>query len=145
MNMLCSSQAAMRFGYFVVRLAWVHLAPFLMASRLLCGAEGLAVGLTRPTLGHPPVKQRWIVLELQQCRSNFLHIRHSDGHGIKASFLVWTSGIGHVSQPLDISIAHMKSHLAHIQHISIIHLPRAGEGNDAPQITSRGVFSVGGI
>jgi hypothetical protein len=55
-----------------------------------------------------------------------------------------TSGIGHVSQPLDISIAHMKSHLAHIQHISIIHLPHAGEGNDAPQITSRGVFSVGG-
>src|SRR5216684_192751 len=85
-----------------------------IASGLLRGAEGLAIGPKRPALSGPTVKQPWIVRELQQRRSNFLRFRHALVHGIKASFLVCTFGISRVLQPLDISMAHMKSHLADV-------------------------------
>src|SRR5712692_2966574 len=105
----------MRFRYFVARWAGVHLVGFLIASRSVRTGEYLAVRLERqPVLNGPLVKQRWIVRELQQRRSNFLRFRHPFVHGIKASFLVCTFGISRVSQPLDISVAHMKSHLADV-------------------------------
>src|SRR5216684_894498 len=131
----------MRLRCFAARWAGVQLVRFLIASRSLRTGEHLAVGLKRqPVLNGPLVKQRWIVCELQQRGSNFLRFRHAFVHGIKASFLVGTSGIGQVSQPPDISIAHMKSHLADIQVISIIYLRGAGEGNDAAQIGFRAIF-----
>src|SRR5437879_5492382 len=114
----------------------------LIANGLLRWTEGLAIGLTRPALCSPPVKQRRVVHELQQGRSNFLCFRHSFVHGIKASFLECTSGIGHVSQPTDVSIAHTKPHLADIQDVSITRLRGSGEGSDAPQISFRAVLSV---
>src|SRR6266849_6377176 len=105
----------MRFKYIVARWTGVHLVRFLTANRSLRMGEHLAVRLKRqPVLNGPLVKQRWIVRELQQRRSNLLRFRHPFVHGIKASFLVCTSGIGHVSQPPDISMAHMKSHLADV-------------------------------
>src|SRR5258707_8947993 len=85
-----------------------------IASGLLRGAEGLAVSPKRPALCSPPVKQPWIVRELQQRRSNFLRFRHTFVHGIKASFFGCTSRISRVSQALDIPMAHMKSHLSDI-------------------------------
>src|SRR5260370_41695305 len=131
----------MRFRYFVAHWAGVHLVGFLIASRSLRTGEHLAVRLKRqPVLNGPLVKQRWTVRELQQRGSNFLRFRHAFVHGIKASFLVCPFGIGNVSKPRDTSIAHMKSHLADIQDISIIHLRGAGDGNDAPQIAFRGIF-----
>ncbi len=135
----------MRFRYFVAHWAGVHLVGFLIVSRSVRTGEHLAVRLERqPVLNGPLVKQRWIVRELQQRGSNFLRFRHAYVHGIKASFLVCTSGIGQISQPPDISIAHMKSHLANIQDISIIHLRGAGEGNDAAQISFCAILSVEG-
>src|SRR5712671_225659 len=74
----CSApvSAATRFRYFVARWAGVHLVCILIASGLLRGAKGLAVGLKRPALSGPLVKQLWIVRELQQRRSNMLGFRH---------------------------------------------------------------------
>src|SRR5207253_5052317 len=107
-----------------------------------CWAEGLAIGLTSPALCSPPVKQRRVIHKLQQGRSNFLRFRHSFVHGIKASFLECTSGIGHVSQPTDISIAHTKPHLVDIQDISMTRLRGASEGRDAAQIGFRAILSI---
>src|SRR5713101_2505471 len=136
----------MRFRYFAARWAGVHLVRFLIASRSLRTGEHLAVRLNRqPVLNGPLVKQRWIVRELQQRGSNFPRFRHAFMHGIKASFLIFTFGIGQVSQPPDISVAHMKSHLADIQDISITHLRGAGEGNDAAQICFRAIFWSDGV
>src|SRR5713226_9587952 len=136
----------MRFRYFVARWAGVHLVCILIASRSLRTGEHLAVRLKRqPVLNGPLVKQRWIVRELQQRGSNFLRFRHAFVHGIKASFLVGTSGIGQVSQPPDISIAHMKPHLADIQEINIMHLRGADEANDAAQIGFRSIFWSDGV
>ncbi len=136
----------MRFRYFVAHWAGVHLVGFLIASRSLRTGEHLAVRLKRqPVLNGPLVEQRWIVRELQQRGSNLLRFRHFFLCRIKASFLVCTFGIGHVSQPRDISMAHMKSRLADVQDISIIHLRGAGEGNDAAQISFRAILSVEGV
>src|SRR5260370_657713 len=136
----------MRFRYFVAHWAGVHLVGFLIVSRSLRTGEHLAVRLERqPVLNGPLVKQRWIVRELQQRGSNFLRFRHAYVHGIKASFLVCTSGIGQVSQPPDISIAHMKSHLAKIQAISIIHSLAPHEVNSAPQISFSSIFWSDGV
>src|SRR6266478_4757712 len=90
----------------------------------------MAVSPKSSALSGPPVKQRWIVRELQQHRSNFLRFRHTFVHGIKASFLDCTSRIGHVSQPTDISIAHTKPHLVNIQDISMTRLRGASEGRE---------------
>src|SRR5258708_25172713 len=106
--------AATRFRYAAARWGGVHLVCILIASRLLRGAEGLAVGLKRPALSSPPVKQRWFVLELQQRGSNLLGFRHVFVRGIKARFLVCAFGICHVSHPADISIAHTESSCADI-------------------------------
>ena len=131
----------MRFRYFVARWAGVHLVGFLIASRSVRTGEYLAVRLERqPVLNGPLVKQRWIVRELQQRRSNFLRFRHPFVHGIKASFLVSTFEIAHVSQSANISIADMKSHLSDIHDISIINLGGAGEGSDAAQIGFRAIL-----
>src|SRR6266478_3221809 len=113
-----------------------------IASGLLRGAEGLAISPKRPALCSPPVKQRRVIHKLQQRRSNFLRFRHAPVHGIKASFLECTSGIGHVSQPTDMSIAHTKLHLADIQDISIPSLRGAGKCSNASQISFRAVLSV---
>src|SRR6266849_8872079 len=85
-----------------------------IVSGLPRGAEGLAISPKRPALCRPPVKQRRVIHKLQQRRSNFLRSRHTFVHGIKASFFECTSRIGYVSQPPDISMAHMKSHLSDI-------------------------------
>src|SRR5260370_38164008 len=131
----------MRFRYFVARWAGVHLVGFLIASRSVPTGEYLAVRLERqPVLNGPLVKQRWIVRELQQRRSNFLRFRHAFVHGIKASFLVSTFEIAHVSQSANISIADMKSHLADIHDVSIINLRGAGEASDAAQIGFRAIL-----
>ena len=88
--------AATRLRYFVARWVGVCLICILIGSRLL-RPESLAVGLKRPTLSGPTLKQPWIVRELQQRRSNFLRFRHALVHRIKASFLVRTFGIRYVS------------------------------------------------
>src|SRR6266849_4329650 len=132
----------MRFRYSAARLAGVHLVCILIASRLLRGAEGLSVGLKRPALGGPPVKQRWIALELQQRGSNLLGFRHAFVRGIKARFLVCALGVCHVSHPTDISIAHMESSCADIYVITLTHLRGGGEGHDAAQIGFRAIFWV---
>ena len=131
----------MRLRYSVARWAGVHLVRFLIAIRSLRTGEHLAVRLKRqPVLNGPLVEQRWIIRELQQRRSNLLRFRHAFMHRIKASFLVCTSGIGQVSQPPDISIAHMESRCADIQDITITNSRRAGERNDAAQIGFRAIF-----
>src|SRR5258707_1255713 len=79
----------MRFRYSAARWAGVHFVCILIASRLLRGAEGLSVGLKRPGLSGPLVKQRWIVLQLQQCGSNMLGFWHFFFSGIKAGFFVF--------------------------------------------------------
>ena len=136
----------MRFRYFAARWAAMHLVCFLIGSRSLRTGEHLAVRLKRqPVLNGPLVKQRWIVRELQQRGSNFLRFRRAFVYGIKASFLVCKFRICHVSQPPDISIAHIKSHLADIQDISIIHLRGPGQGSDAAQIGFCAILSFDGV
>ncbi len=136
----------MRFKYFAARRAGVHLVCIPIVSRSLRTAEHLAVRPKRlAVLNGPLVKQCWIVRELQQCSSNFLRFRHAFVRGIKASFLVCTSGIGHVLHPPDISKTHLKSHLADVQDIRITHLGGAGEGNDAAQISFRAILWVEGV
>src|SRR5258708_34082143 len=131
----------MRFRYFVARWAGVHLVGFLIASRSVRTGEYLAVRLERQPVTHCRlVKKRWIVRGLQQRRSNFLRFRHPFVHGIKASFLVSTFEIAHVSQSANISIADMKSHLSDMHDISIINLRGAGEGSDAAQIGFRAIL-----
>src|SRR6266481_9706837 len=104
----------MRFKYFAARWA-VHFFCIPIASRSLLMAEHLAVRLKRqPVPNGPLVKQRWIVRELQQCSGNFFRLRHPVVDGIKACFFVFTLGICCVSQPPDISVAHMESSCADI-------------------------------
>jgi len=134
--------AATRFRYFEARWAGVNLVCILIASELRRGAERLAVSPKSSALSGPTVKQPWIVRELQQRRSNFLRFRHSFVREIKAGFLECTSGIGHVSQPTDRSIAHTKPHLVDIQDISITRLRGASEGRDAAQIGFRAILSI---
>src|SRR6266849_1276934 len=113
----------MRFRYFVARWAGVHLVRFLIWRRSPRTAEYLAVRLKRqPVLNGPLVKQGWIVRELQQRGVDFLRFGHAFVRGIKACFLVCTSGVGHVPKPPDISIAPMTAPLADIQDIRIIDL-----------------------
>src|SRR6266550_8512808 len=107
---LAPVSAAIRFRYFVARWAGVHLVRFLTASRSLRMGEHLAVRLKRqPVLNGPLVKQRWVVRELQQRRSNFLRLRHSFVNWIKAGFIACTFGICCVSQPPYVPVAHIES------------------------------------
>jgi len=102
-----------------------------MAScELASGAEGLSVGLKRSVLSGPPVKQCRIVLEQQQRGGNLLRFGHAFLRRVKARFLVCAFGIVHVSQPSDISIAHVESGCADIHVVTITHLRGAGEGSD---------------
>src|SRR4030095_7475910 len=133
---------ATRFRYFEARWAGVNLVCFLIASGLLRAAERLAVSLRRPALSGPPVKQRWIVRELQQRRGNFLRFWHAFVREIEAGFLYCIPRISRVSQPTDISIPHTKTHLPDIQDISVTRLRRAREGCDAPQIAFRAILSA---
>jgi hypothetical protein len=117
---------------------------FSSQVRLLRGVEGLAVGLKRPAPRGPLVKQRRIVLQLQQRGSNMLGFGHFFFRDIKAGFFEFAFGICYISHPPDISIAHMESSCADIQDVAITHLRAAGEGNDAAQICFRAIFWVVG-
>src|SRR5258706_11806264 len=126
----------MRFKYFAARWAGVHLVCIPIASRSLLTAEYLAVRLKRqPVPNGPFVKQRWIVRELEQCGSNFLRLRHSIVHGIKARLFVCAFGICCDSQPPDISVTHMESNCADIYNVPVTHLRGASEIYDAAQIS----------
>ena len=82
----------------------------------------------------PLVKQRWIVLELEQGSSNSLRLWHPSVGGVKAGLPVETVGIGRISQPPDISVAHTELLCTYVQDITIIYLPGTGKGSDAAQI-----------
>src|SRR5215471_12228251 len=99
----------MRFRYSPARWAVVHLVCIFIAIRSPCPGEHLAGGLNCPDLSGPPVKQRWIVPELQQRSCNSLRFRHDVVWKTKACFLVFTFGIAHVSLPSDVPIAHIES------------------------------------
>src|SRR5216683_1594314 len=143
----CSApvSAATRFRYSAARWVGVHLVRFLIASRSLRTGEHLTVGLKRQAALVPPVKERWIVPELQQRGSNLLRFWHLFVRGVKAGYLVCTFGICQVPQPPDISIAHFESSCADVQDITTTHLRGTGEGNDAAQMALRAIFSGHGV
>jgi len=93
----------------------------------------------------PLVKQRWIVLELEQDSSNLLRFWHSSVRGVKAGLSADRVGIGRVSQPPDISVAHAESRCTYNQDITITYLRGTGKGNDAAQIDLRTIFSLNGV
>src|SRR6266404_4653474 len=127
-----------------LRLIWRHAsgtlrpAPraflwFAFSSSIAAGAKGPAVGLKRPALSGPPVKQRRIVLQLQQHARSLLGFRDSFLRGIETSFLVRAFATARLAQPSDISVAHMEFSCSNIQVITVAHLLGPGEGNDAEQ------------
>src|SRR5258708_3272115 len=137
--------AATRFRFSAARWVGVHFVRFLIASRSLRTVEDLTVGLKRPALSGPPVKERWIVPELQQRGSNLLRFWHLFVRKVKAGFLVCTFGICQVPQPPDISIAHFESSCADLQDITTTHLRGTCEGNNAAQMALRAIFSGDGV
>src|SRR5260370_39681428 len=116
-----------------------------MARRGLArGAEGLSVGLKRSVLSGPPVEQCRIVLERQQRSGNLLCFWHALLRRVKAGFFVSAFRVVDVSQPSDISIAHVESGCADIHVVTVTHLRGAGEGNDTKQQRVRTILQGGG-
>jgi len=145
----CSApvSTAMRFRYFAARWAGVHACIWFASSSQVdycVGRKAWPSALNATALSGPTVKQPWIVRELQQRRSNFLRFRHAFGARDKSKFLNAHSGSVVVSQPLDISMAHMKSYPCRRLGYKHHHLSGAGDGSDALQISFRAILSVPG-
>ena len=105
----------MCFRYFAALSVGLYFVCILIASRSLPWLNTCTVSLKHETaLSDPLLEQRWIVLELEQGRSNLLRFWDFSVRGVKAGLPVYTLGIGRVSQPPDISVAHSESRRAYI-------------------------------
>jgi hypothetical protein len=124
----------MRLRYSAARLAGKSLVRILIVIRSLQTAKQLAICLERKVFLCPLVKQPWIVPKQQQGGSNLLCFWSALQGGIKTRFVLTTFWIAFVSQPLDVSIAHMETSRTHIEDVGILGLRGAGEDKHTAEI-----------
>src|SRR5262249_2429002 len=107
--------------------------------------ENLAVSLNLQTvLDRPCFEQRRIVGQLKQCGAYLLRFRHVSIRQEKARFPISTIGIVQISQLTDTPFADMESSCADIKDIAVAHGHRAGESDNAKQISFGALLFAGG-